>query len=87
MWTLSSYGCLLQVSAYDPDCNGNTQVMYHLANMTQSTMDVFSIGSTSGWLCVAKPLDYERQKIYEFPVYATDSGKAELKMSNIQKAI
>lgn len=64
-----------QVSAYDPDCNGNSQVSYHLANMSHSSIDVFNIGPTSGRLCVAKTLDYETQKIYEFPVYATDSGK------------
>jgi len=66
---------MFQVYATDPDCNGNAQVTYHLANLSQSTMDVFSIGSTSGKLCVAKPLDYETLKIYEFPVYAIDSGK------------
>ncbi|VDH90723.1 protocadherin-16/23 [Mytilus galloprovincialis] len=66
--------CFLQVSAYDPDCNGNSQVSYHLANMSHSSIDVFNIGPTSGRLCVAKTLDYETQKIYEFPVYATDSG-------------
>lgn len=35
----------------------------------------FSIKSATGEICVARPLDYETRKLYEFPVVATDRGE------------
>lgn len=35
----------------------------------------FTIKSATGEICVARPLDYETRKLYEFPVVATDRGE------------
>lgn len=60
-----------QVSASDPDCGVNSVVNYTLSENSGP----FSIGSATGEICLAKPLDYETHKLYEFPVMATDRGE------------
>ncbi|XP_069131399.1 protein dachsous-like [Argopecten irradians] len=66
--------CILTVSADDPDCNGNTQLTYQLSNSSLQTNDKFSLGISSGQICVQQPLDYETQQSYTFQVFAVDSG-------------
>ncbi|XP_033743394.1 protein dachsous-like [Pecten maximus] len=66
--------CILTVSADDPDCNGNTQLTYQLSNSSLQTNDKFSLGISSGQLCVKHPLDYESQHSYTFQVFAVDNG-------------
>ena len=66
---------VLQVSANDPDCQGQIQnlVRYHLDNSTAS--QPFTVNSVSGQICVSKKLDYETKQSHEFTVFARDSGK------------
>ncbi|OWF38069.1 protein dachsous-like [Mizuhopecten yessoensis] len=66
--------CILTVSADDPDCNGNTQLTYQLSNSSVQTDDKFSLGVSSGELCVKRSLDYETQHSYTFQVFAIDNG-------------
>ncbi|XP_060078510.1 protein dachsous-like [Ylistrum balloti] len=66
--------CILTVSADDPDCNGNTQLTYQLSNSSLQTSDKFTLGISSGEICIKHPLDYETQHSYTFQVFAVDNG-------------
>lgn len=60
-----------QVSASDPDCGVNSMVNFTLSENSGP----FSIKSATGEICLARQLDYETRKLYEFPVVATDRGE------------
>ncbi|XP_053612955.1 protein dachsous isoform X2 [Plodia interpunctella] len=58
------------MSAIDPDCGVNAMINYTLGDATRQ----FGVKPNTGDLCIAEPLDYETNKVYEFPVVATDRG-------------
>ena len=47
-----------------------------------AAVDMFSINIDSGWICIAKDLDFELQEVYDFPVIARDAGKFSFKSSS-----
>ncbi|XP_075153661.1 dachsous cadherin-related 1 [Haematobia irritans] len=65
--------CILKVSANDPDCGVNAMVTYTMGS-TSKAISEFEVRSSSGEICIAGDLDYERKNVYEFPVVATDRG-------------
>lgn len=66
----------LQVTANDSDCGVNAKVNYTFGEEADRPKE-FEIKPDSGDICVVTSLDYERRKIYEFPVIASDRGKLE----------
>lgn len=62
------------MSAMDPDCGVNAIVNYTLSDSFARPQ--FSVKPDSGELCVTAPLDHEAMSDFEFPVIATDRGKA-----------
>ncbi|ALC37924.1 ds [Drosophila busckii] len=65
--------CILKVSASDPDCGVNAMVNYTLGEGFKHLLE-FEVRPSSGEICIAGELDYERRSSYEFPVLATDRG-------------
>ena len=67
--------CLLQVTAYDPDCGANAQVEYSIPKKAWFHYPKgLQVDSESGEICITEPLDYETRHTYDFPVIATDKG-------------
>lgn len=64
-----------QVSALDPDCGVNSIINYTIGDQPGKYLP-FEIKAATGELCVARSLDYEQQSSYEFPIIATDRGRA-----------
>ena len=67
---------ILQVNASDGDSPPNAQVTYQLD--TTNFPGTFSIGETSGVIVTTNMLDYEQNPVYEFNVFALDSGSPQL---------
>ena len=67
---------ILQVNASDGDSPPNAQVTYQLD--ATNFPGTFSIGETSGVIVTMDMLDYERNPVYEFNVFALDSGSPQL---------
>jgi protocadherin-16/23 len=53
----------------------NAIVNYTLGEGVKKLSD-FEIRSDSGEVCISGDLDYEMRNSYEFPIIATDRGKA-----------
>nr|XP_022912562.1 protein dachsous isoform X1 [Onthophagus taurus] len=65
---------VLQVFATDTDSNENGKVEYSI-NRRQSDKDVmFRIDSTTGFISVNKPLDFETKELHELVIVARDRG-------------
>ena len=67
---------ILQVNASDGDSPPNAQVTYQLD--ATNFPGTFSIGETSGVIMTTDMLDYEQNPVYEFNVFALDSGSPQL---------
>ena len=59
----------------DPDCGVNAIINYTIGDQPGKYLP-FEIKAATGELCVSRSLDYEQQSSYEFPIIATDRGKA-----------
>ncbi|GJQ84553.1 hypothetical protein Trydic_g20048 [Trypoxylus dichotomus] len=65
---------VLQVFATDSDAGDNGQVEYSI-NRRQSDKDnMFRIDSTTGFIAVNKPLDFETKELHELVIVARDHG-------------
>ena len=62
------------MNATDPDCGINGQIRYFIAEDMASSVNMFNISINSGWICIAKDLDFEFREVYDFPVIAKDAG-------------
>ena len=62
----------LQVEATDLDCGENSEVSYRIL---EQNVDSFRVEGDSGRICLARPLDHERQQSYGFTVLAEDKGE------------
>lgn len=70
---------LLTLSALDPDEDANGQVTYSIFQQSPSSEPaVFELGSSSGVLQLAQPLDYSEVKVYILKVHASDGGTPSL---------
>ncbi|KAF3694240.1 Protocadherin Fat 2 FAT tumor suppressor -like protein 2 Precursor [Channa argus] len=69
---------VIQVTANDPDTDGNGLVTYSLESLPDNTTtditNVFSIDGTNGWITTLQETDCETTRIYRFKVVATDHG-------------
>ena len=64
-----------QVEAFDQDHGQNARISYSIVDrLRQQDLQVFKIEVGSGIIRVAKKLDYETKKQYQFAVRATDHG-------------
>ncbi|XP_066572717.1 protocadherin Fat 2 [Amia ocellicauda] len=65
---------VIQVTANDPDTEGNGEVSYRVEPESDNISDVFTIDSESGWITTLKEADCESKALYRFHVVATDHG-------------
>ena len=65
---------VIQVKAVDTDIGSNGQVRYRIRKDPLGNYNSFHINAVSGVITLMKPLDRERQKIYEIRVEAYDLG-------------
>lgn len=77
---------LLRVTATDNDQGDNGLITYSLhsknsAGSTANSLPYFSINKHTGWIFVARPLDFESKEIHELVVIAKDSGAQPLETS------
>lgn len=77
---------MVKVTATDNDQGENGQIVYSLhAKNTQnggtSVSNYFAINRVTGWIYVAKPLDFEAQELHELVVIARDQGAQPLETS------
>lgn len=77
---------VLQVTATDSDLGANGLVTYSLrsknsAMASSMSLAYFGINKNTGWIYVARPLDFESKEIYELVVVAKDSGAQPLETS------
>lgn len=61
---------IAQLKAHDPDHGNFGLIKYSLATDTKD----LSLDPTNGMLIVSRPLDYERQNVYELRIVALDGG-------------
>ncbi|XP_036407043.1 protocadherin Fat 1-like isoform X2 [Megalops cyprinoides] len=68
---------VIQVKATDLDAGTNGQVMYSLdqSQETEEILELFAIGSETGWITTLKELDREKQSSYTIAVVASDRGE------------
>ncbi|XP_036340340.1 protein dachsous-like [Rhagoletis pomonella] len=71
---------VLHIKATDADLGINARLVYSLANETQS---MFTIDSKSGIVTTVRPLDRERQYVYNFMVVATDGGRYSTRSASV----
>ncbi|XP_072290363.1 protocadherin beta-16-like [Eucyclogobius newberryi] len=64
---------ITQVSASDADKGSNGEVSYVIGNRRRSSSNVFKI-TQEGKLLLNEPIDFEKTKIYEINIEATDRG-------------
>ncbi|RWS13519.1 Cadherin-like protein 3 [Dinothrombium tinctorium] len=82
---------LLQVTATDADEGDNGLVTYSLhsrvppaslsSSLAANSLTHFGINKNTGWIFVARPLDFESKNIHELVVIAKDSGVQPLETS------
>lgn len=65
---------VIQVRATDQDIGINGAVRYRILKDTLGNWQTFTIDQTTGSILLQKPLDRERQKLYEIRVEAYDQG-------------
>ncbi|XP_070692797.1 protocadherin Fat 2 [Pempheris klunzingeri] len=69
---------VIQVTANDPDTDGNGLVTYSLESLpddsTEDINEVFSIDGESGWITTVRETDCEVTRVYRLRVVATDHG-------------
>ncbi|XP_034147750.1 protocadherin gamma-A11-like [Esox lucius] len=62
------------VNASDADSGSNGLVTYFFSNLKRNVADIFKIDETTGIICLAGGIDYEKDKKYEVRVEAKDQG-------------
>ncbi|XP_041929612.1 protocadherin 2 gamma 28 isoform X14 [Alosa sapidissima] len=62
------------VSATDADAGTNSHITYHFSRMSADVAGIFAIDETTGEIRVDGPIDYEKNKYYEFGIQAKDQG-------------
>ncbi|XP_023803142.1 protocadherin gamma-B5-like, partial [Cyanistes caeruleus] len=65
---------VLQVRATDADTGSNGRVSYSFGRVSDAVRELFTIGSESGEVRTAGPLDFEERNKYIFGVEARDGG-------------
>ncbi|XP_048186977.1 protocadherin gamma-A11 isoform X5 [Perognathus longimembris pacificus] len=71
---LSSGAQVLVVNATDPDEGTNGEVMYSFRNMESEASETFQLNSQTGEVLLARPLDFEKYRVYEMEVQGQDGG-------------
>ncbi|XP_056238331.1 protocadherin alpha-8-like isoform X15 [Seriola aureovittata] len=70
---------VIQVNATDLDQGANGEIIYSFGNEVDSKlMDLFSIDANTGEIQVTGPIDFEKSRIYEIDIQASDKGPAPL---------
>ncbi|XP_022624837.1 protocadherin alpha-8-like [Seriola dumerili] len=70
---------VIQVNATDLDQGANGEIIYSFGNEVDSKlMDLFSIDQNTGEIQVTGPIDFEKSRIYEIDIQASDKGAAPL---------
>uniref|UniRef100_A0A3B4WCU3 Protocadherin 2 alpha a 15 n=1 Tax=Seriola lalandi dorsalis TaxID=1841481 RepID=A0A3B4WCU3_SERLL len=70
---------VIQVNATDLDQGANGKIIYSFGNEVDSKlMDLFSIDANTGEIQVTGPIDFEKSRIYEIDIQASDKGPAPL---------
>lgn len=65
---------ILKVEATDADTGLNKEIEYSLKTSSRHFSDLFTIDSNTGEIALLRNLDYEREKVHELRVFATDKG-------------
>ncbi|KAF2362742.1 Cadherin [Trinorchestia longiramus] len=65
---------VIQVRAVDDDQGENGAVGYRILKDTSATLPTFGIDAVTGAITLLRPLDREKQKLYELRVEAFDQG-------------
>nr|XP_061793122.1 protocadherin beta-16-like [Nerophis lumbriciformis] len=65
---------VLSVNATDADSGSYGIVLYSFSKLNAGIADLFHIDEKTGWISVAKQIDYEKDKTIEFMVEAKDQG-------------
>ncbi|XP_035745055.1 protocadherin gamma-B1-like [Egretta garzetta] len=65
---------VLRVRATDADAGSNGRVSYSFGNVPDGVRALFSVGSESGEVRTAGPLDFEEKSRYSFGLEARDGG-------------
>ncbi|XP_052005726.1 protocadherin beta-16 [Xyrauchen texanus] len=65
---------LSTVKASDADVGSNGLITYTLSNTADDAMKIVSIDETNGLLTVIGEIDFEKNKLFEIDVQATDQG-------------
>ena len=68
-------GCGTDGSFYSTNIGSNGRVRYSIRRDPLDNYKTFAIDPESGLITLQRPLDRERQKIYELRVEATDEGQ------------
>ncbi|XP_065068670.1 protocadherin Fat 4-like isoform X2 [Rhopilema esculentum] len=75
---VSSFIILVQAS--DLDIGSNSAITYSIFNSGLNDSSLFfSINSSTGAISLAKPLDYEQDRVHHFVVVANDAGAVQLR--------
>ncbi|MEQ2268330.1 hypothetical protein XENORESO_020209, partial [Xenotaenia resolanae] len=70
---------VIEVNATDLDQGANSVIIYSFGNEVDSKlMDIFSIDENTGEIKVTGQIDYEKSKIYEIDIQASDKGQVPL---------
>ncbi|XP_030595503.1 protocadherin beta-16-like [Archocentrus centrarchus] len=80
---------VVTVNATDVDSGTNGKVAYYFSKSKAGIADLFDIDEATGRICVAKEIDFEKDKKIEFRVEAkdqgglTDSSKVEIEVMDV----
>ena len=66
---------VITIRAVDTDIGSNGRVRYSIRRDPLDNYKTFAIDTETGLITLQRPLDRERQKIYELRVEATDEGQ------------
>ncbi|XP_024919199.1 protocadherin gamma-A3-like isoform X19 [Cynoglossus semilaevis] len=67
--------CVVSVNATDADSGLNGKVTYSISKLKADIADLVDIDEDTGKICVAKQIDFEKDKKIEFRVEAKDQGE------------
>ncbi|XP_035983176.1 LOW QUALITY PROTEIN: protocadherin alpha-8 [Fundulus heteroclitus] len=70
---------VIQVNATDLDQGANSEIIYSFGNEVDSKLkELFSIDENTGEIKVTGQIDYEKSKVYEIDIQASDKGPVPL---------
>ncbi|KAM4586886.1 protocadherin alpha-6-like [Fundulus diaphanus] len=70
---------VIQVNATDLDQGANSEIIYSFGNEVDSKLkELFSIDENTGEIKVTGQIDYEKSKVYEIDIQASDKGQVPL---------